>query len=143
MNDLCGRTGGTNVVVRNVAELRDAMVNIGVALHNQYVLGYYPPGDRISGKYRKIKVQLIVPPWASTITDSRAQRLLRAVAHALACRCTLQPAGLNNTQRFAGLVMPFSARICIACPGKAMLCSNVLVQDCISFTIWTGPNAAL
>jgi hypothetical protein len=32
-----------------------------VTLHNQYVLGYYPPDGAPAGKYRKIKVQLMVP----------------------------------------------------------------------------------
>lgn len=31
------------------------------ALHNQYVLGYYPPDHAPSGKYRPIKVQVSVP----------------------------------------------------------------------------------
>ncbi len=35
---------------------------IGISLHNQYVLGYYPPDNAPSGKYRHIKVQLMVPP---------------------------------------------------------------------------------
>jgi Ca-activated chloride channel family protein len=60
LSRLTGRTGGANFEVRNVEGLRLAMGKIGVALHNQYVLGYYPdaPAD---GKYRKIKVQLLVP----------------------------------------------------------------------------------
>jgi Ca-activated chloride channel family protein len=36
--------------------------SIGITLHNQYVLGYYPPDNAPSAKYRKIKVQLLVPP---------------------------------------------------------------------------------
>jgi Ca-activated chloride channel family protein len=61
LNDLCERTGGANFVIPDLSKLRDAMGKIGVTLHNQYVLGYYPPDDGVSGKYRKIKVQLRVP----------------------------------------------------------------------------------
>jgi Ca-activated chloride channel family protein len=61
MSDLCLRTGGANYIIRSGTALRDAMTTIGVALHNQYVLGYYPPPDGASGKYRKIQVHLLVP----------------------------------------------------------------------------------
>ena len=32
-----------------------------MTLHHQYVLGYYPPENGPCGKYRKIKVQLLLP----------------------------------------------------------------------------------
>jgi Ca-activated chloride channel family protein len=54
-------TGGVNFVIQNPADLKVAMGKIGVTLHNQYVLGYYPPDGAPAGKYRKIKVQLMVP----------------------------------------------------------------------------------
>jgi Ca-activated chloride channel family protein len=60
MAGLCERTGGTNFIVPDVSMLRDAMGKIGVALHNQYVLGYYPP-EAPGGKYRKIRVRLMLP----------------------------------------------------------------------------------
>jgi len=62
LSNLCARTGGANFVIRELSGLHDAMVKIGVALHNQYVLGYYPPDDCASGKYRKIKVSLLATP---------------------------------------------------------------------------------
>ena len=34
---------------------------VGVTLHNQYVLGYYPPENAPAGKYRKVTVQLLAP----------------------------------------------------------------------------------
>jgi Ca-activated chloride channel homolog len=37
------------------------MAQIGVTLHNEYMLGYYSPPDAPSGKYRKIRVQLLLP----------------------------------------------------------------------------------
>jgi Ca-activated chloride channel family protein len=60
MTELCGRTGGANFIIKDVSVLHDAMGKIGVTLHNQYVLGYYPP-DGKTGKYRKIQVRLLVP----------------------------------------------------------------------------------
>ena len=41
--------------------MRRAFGKVGVTLHNQYVLGYYPPENAPAGKYRQIKVQLVVP----------------------------------------------------------------------------------
>jgi len=61
LNELCERTGGANFAIADLLKLRDAMGKIGVNLHNQYVLAYYPPDDGTAGKYRKIKVQLRVP----------------------------------------------------------------------------------
>jgi hypothetical protein len=48
-------------VVQELANLGPAMGNMGVTLHNQYSIGYYPPQNAPSGKYRKIKVQPLVP----------------------------------------------------------------------------------
>ncbi len=58
---LSQNTGGLASVVQSATDLRNTMTQIGVTLHNQYVLGYYPPETAQSGKYRKIKVQLLVP----------------------------------------------------------------------------------
>ncbi len=61
LTHLTARTGGINYVIHNLNDLQASMSKIGVSLHNQYVLGYYPPSEAESGKYRKIKVQLLVP----------------------------------------------------------------------------------
>jgi Ca-activated chloride channel family protein len=61
MSQLCQRTGGSNFIITDLSKLRDAMGKIGVTLHNQYLLGYYPPDDGIAGKYRKINVRLVLP----------------------------------------------------------------------------------
>lgn len=61
LNDLVGKTGGIHFVIENLNDMSQAMSKIGVTLHNQYVLGYYPPSGEQSGKYRQIKVQLLVP----------------------------------------------------------------------------------
>ncbi len=54
-------SGGLTYMISDVNEMRDTMSRIGVTLHNEYVLGYYPPDNAMGGKYRKIKVQLTVP----------------------------------------------------------------------------------
>ncbi|MBZ5584294.1 MAG: VWA domain-containing protein [Acidobacteriia bacterium] len=59
---LAEKTGGVNFIIRDGNDLRGAMAKIGSTLHNQYVLGYYPPQDATPGKYRKIKVQVMAPP---------------------------------------------------------------------------------
>jgi Ca-activated chloride channel family protein len=61
LSSLAEKTGGIESVVQDLANLGTAMGNIGVTLHNQYVIGYYPPQNAPSGKYRKIRVQLLVP----------------------------------------------------------------------------------
>ena len=54
-------TGGVTYVIKDVNDLHTAMERIGVTLHNQYLLGYYPPEDAPGGKFRKIKVQVLLP----------------------------------------------------------------------------------
>ncbi len=62
LNRLSQVSGGVMYYISDVNEMRTAMARIGVTLHNQYVLGYYPPDDAPGGKYRKIKVQVLLPP---------------------------------------------------------------------------------
>lgn len=54
-------TGGVRFMTNDVGQVAASMTRIGVALHNQYVLGIVPPPNAAQGKYRKIKVQLVVP----------------------------------------------------------------------------------
>jgi len=61
METLAHASGGVSYAVYDINRLHAAMGQIGVTLHNQYVLGYYPPPDAPSGKYRKIRVQLLLP----------------------------------------------------------------------------------
>lgn len=58
---LAGVSGGINYLIGDVNMMKTSFANIGVSLHNEYMLGYYPSQDAPSGKYRKIKVQLLVP----------------------------------------------------------------------------------
>jgi Ca-activated chloride channel family protein len=59
---LAQSSGGIRYMINDVSEMRKAFGFIGVTLHNQYVLGYYPPETGQDGKYHKIKVQLLTPP---------------------------------------------------------------------------------
>jgi Ca-activated chloride channel family protein len=54
-------SGGINYMIQDIREMQSAFGKVGVTLHNQYVLGYYPPENAPAGKYRKITVQLLVP----------------------------------------------------------------------------------
>jgi Ca-activated chloride channel family protein len=67
LNKLSGNTGGLPFLIRDVKSLHAVMAQIGEALHNQYVLGYYPPPDASSGKYRKIKVEVVAPGGAQRL----------------------------------------------------------------------------
>jgi Ca-activated chloride channel homolog len=60
LSTLSQKTGGREFTV-DPDSVAAAMSTIGQTLHNQYLLGYYPPQSALSGKYRKIKVKLRVP----------------------------------------------------------------------------------
>lgn len=62
LDELAKKTGGIAFLTKELGNFGSFMSTIGVTLHNQYVLGYYPPDNAPSGKYRKIKVQLMAPP---------------------------------------------------------------------------------
>jgi Ca-activated chloride channel family protein len=61
LNRLAEASGGLSYLIASVNDMRRAFGKVGVTLHNQYVLGYYPPENAPAGKYRKITVQLLVP----------------------------------------------------------------------------------
>jgi Ca-activated chloride channel family protein len=61
LNRLAQTSGGIHHMIGDVNAMKGAFARIGVTLHHQYMLGYYPSGNAPSGKYRKIKVQLLVP----------------------------------------------------------------------------------
>jgi len=61
LGKLTQATGGINHLITDVHQMRTAFGRVGVTLHHQYVLGYYPPENAPSGKYRKITVQVLVP----------------------------------------------------------------------------------
>ena len=61
MAGLARASGGIHFPIRNCDEMASVMAKIGVTLHNEYVLGYYPSPNAQSGKYRPITVQVVVP----------------------------------------------------------------------------------
>jgi Ca-activated chloride channel family protein len=62
LGKLAQSSGGIRYLINDVKEMRKSFSQIGVTLHNQYMLGYYPPAGTQDGKYHKIKVQLLTPP---------------------------------------------------------------------------------
>jgi len=60
-------TGGLRFVVRARSDLPDAAAKIGIALRNQYVLGYIPSEGGQAGKWRKIQVSLDLPSRRSSL----------------------------------------------------------------------------
>ncbi len=61
LGTLAHASGGIHYSIAGVNEIGDVMAKIGTTLHNQYVLGYYPPSSTQSGKHHKITVQLKLP----------------------------------------------------------------------------------
>jgi Ca-activated chloride channel family protein len=61
LSKLTHASGGISYMITSINDMRTAFGRVGVTLHNQYVLGYYPPDDAPAGKYRNITVQLLVP----------------------------------------------------------------------------------
>jgi len=61
LSKLTQASGGINYMITDVREMKTAFSRVGVTLHNQYVLGYYPPEDAPYGKYRKITVKVLLP----------------------------------------------------------------------------------
>ena len=61
LNKLAVSSGGLTYLITDPKQVHATMARLGVGLHNQYVIGYYPPDDAPAGKYRKVKVQLLLP----------------------------------------------------------------------------------
>jgi Ca-activated chloride channel family protein len=61
LSKLSELTGGARFIVSAVNQMPTAMTQIGATLHNEYVLGIVPPPAAPQGKFRRIKVQLVVP----------------------------------------------------------------------------------
>ena len=74
LGQLAQASGGVKYVISDVKELRKSLGQIAVNLHNQYVLGYYPPDQAQSGKYRKIQVQVLLPQGPAGFESLRALR---------------------------------------------------------------------
>ncbi len=61
LEGLAKLSGGQHFIIRDANELTDVAAKIGVAIHDQYVIGYYPPETSQSDKWRKIQVKMVVP----------------------------------------------------------------------------------
>lgn len=58
LEELSGETGGLHFRVRTSAEAKEAVIKIGRALREEYVIGYHLPDSRTSGKWHRIRVKL-------------------------------------------------------------------------------------
>jgi VWFA-related protein len=67
LNELAQQTGGRHLPVENLNDLPDIAAKIGIALRNQYVLGYSPLNKERDGKYRKVQVKLLPPKGLPTL----------------------------------------------------------------------------
>jgi Ca-activated chloride channel family protein len=67
LGQLALASGGIQYLISNANDLRKSMGQIAVNLHNQYVLGYNPPDEAQSGKYRKIQVKVLLPRGLPTL----------------------------------------------------------------------------
>ena len=54
-------SGGINYMITDVNNMKSAFGRIGVTLHHEYMLGIYPADGAPSGKFRKLKVQVLAP----------------------------------------------------------------------------------
>jgi len=61
LGELAQQTGGQHFPVENLDDLPAVCARIGTALHNQYLLGYYPTDPTRDGKYHRVKVVLKAP----------------------------------------------------------------------------------
>jgi Ca-activated chloride channel family protein len=61
LSDLSDATGGRTFTLENPNDLPDVAAKIGLALRNEYVLGYKPTPAVKDGKWHKIKVKLSPP----------------------------------------------------------------------------------
>jgi len=63
LTQIADQTGGRHFPAQNVNELADIAVKIGMELHSEYVLYFNPTNKNKDGKYRKLRVKLVVPPF--------------------------------------------------------------------------------
>jgi Ca-activated chloride channel family protein len=60
LEELADKTGGLYFHARNDAQAREGMTKAGQALRNEYVIGFQPATDELSGKYHRIHVKSAV-----------------------------------------------------------------------------------
>lgn len=60
LDELAAQTGGCVYPVDNLNDLESISATLGNALRNEYLLGYTPSNESRDGKYRQVKVNLVV-----------------------------------------------------------------------------------
>lgn len=68
LDELAEQSGGRHYRVRNLNDLPSISEAIGNELRNEYLLGYYPSNVSRDGRYRQVKVKLVIP---GTLHDLR------------------------------------------------------------------------
>jgi VWFA-related protein len=61
LEELSNKTGGLHFHVRDDAEAKQAMIKIGEAVRNEYVIGYQPAESGSPGKWHRVRVKSDVP----------------------------------------------------------------------------------
>ena len=61
LDEVAKQTGGRLFEIGDVRELPEVAEKVGLALRNQYVLGYVPANPKRDGKYHQVKVMLNLP----------------------------------------------------------------------------------
>jgi VWFA-related protein len=61
LDEIAQQSGGRLFEVSDLNELPDIAQKVGMALRNQYVLGYAPATEKRDGKYHKVQVRIARP----------------------------------------------------------------------------------
>jgi Ca-activated chloride channel homolog len=61
LEELSEKTGGLHFRAQSETEAKEAALNAGRALRNQYVIGYQPPSSGATGKWHRIRVKSNLP----------------------------------------------------------------------------------
>jgi len=67
LNDLSEASGGRLFTVANLRELPAIAAQIGVELHNQYILAYAAGAMIADGKHHRVKVKVVPPPGSAAL----------------------------------------------------------------------------
>jgi len=61
LHDMASQTGGRLYEIDDANQLPNVAARIGMALRNQYVLGYVPASQKHDGKYHRVQVKVQRP----------------------------------------------------------------------------------
>jgi len=73
LTELALQTGGRVFTVDDIDQLDAISAQLGNALRNQYLLGYFPADTSRNGKYHHVKVSLVAPPGMPELSVSYRQ----------------------------------------------------------------------